>query len=162
MRGRWLFNNTPCIRMLLTLQYSRFIGAAFGFFLALLPLRAAEVIEADICVYGGTAAGVAAGVQASRMGKSAVVAEFGTHLGGMTSGGLGATDLGNKAAIGGIAREFYHRVARHYANDEAWRFESREDYFKHHAGRNTLSDLNSPDANDVDLSSRMWGRISSS
>src|SRR5215831_4847242 len=92
---------------------------------------AAEIIQSDICIYGGTVAGVAAAVQASRMGKTAVIAEFGNHLGGMSSGGLGATDIGNKAAIGGIAREFYHNVALHYAKDDAWRFEQREDYFKH-------------------------------
>src|SRR5690242_14150465 len=87
----------------------------------------AEVVDSDICIYGGTAGGVAAAVQATRMGKSAVVAEFSSHLGGMTSGGLGATDIGNKAAIGGISREFYHRVARHYhgekADDTMWTFE---------------------------------------
>src|SRR5437016_4673945 len=82
--------------------------------------RGNEVITSDICIYGGTASGVAAAVQAARMGKPAIIAEFGNHLGGMTSGGLGATDIGNKAAIGGIAREFYHRVARHYARDDAW------------------------------------------
>src|SRR2546426_6870969 len=91
---------------------------------------ATETIQADICIYGGTAAGVAAAVQATRMGKKAVIAEFGSHVGGMTSGGLGATDIGNKGAIGGIAREFYQRVAQHYSRDEAWRFEKREDYFK--------------------------------
>src|ERR1035437_8211088 len=78
-------------------------------------LKAAEVIEADLCIYGGTAGGVAAAVQAARMGKTAIIAEFGNHLGGLTSGGLGATDIGNKAAIGGISREFYHRIAQHYA-----------------------------------------------
>jgi hypothetical protein len=108
-------------------------------------LRAAEVIEADICIYGGTAGGVAAAVQAARMGKTVVVAEFGNHIGGMTSGGLGATDIGNKAAIGGIAREFYHRVAQHYASDEAWRFEKRDDYLKGKSSR-TLPDLSSADA----------------
>ncbi len=87
-------------------------------------LNAAEVIEADVCIYGGTAGGVAAAVQASRMGKTAVLAESGQHLGGLTSGGLGATDIGNKAAIGGIARGFYHRVALHYAHTDAWRFEN--------------------------------------
>jgi hypothetical protein len=108
-------------------------------------LSAAEIIEADICVYGGTAGGVAAAVQAARMGKRAVIAEFGQHLGGMTSGGLGATDIGNKAAIGGVAREFYHRVALHYARDEAWPLERREDYFAKRATRATLADLKSPD-----------------
>src|SRR5437899_6405496 len=80
------------------------------------------------------------------MGKTALIAEFGNHLGGMSSGGLGATDIGNKAAIGGIAREFYHRVAQHYAKEQAWHFETREDYFKHRSSRSTLADLSLPDA----------------
>ena len=113
---------------------------------SLIGFPAAQISESDVCIYGGTAGGVAAAVQATRMGKTAVVAEFGQHLGGMSSGGLGATDIGNKAAIGGIAREFYHRVAKHYARDDAWRFEEREAYFKARSGRSTLSDLNSPDA----------------
>jgi hypothetical protein len=113
----------------------------------LLPsLTAAEVIEADLCIYGGTASGVVAAVQAARMGKTAVIAEFGNHLGGLTSGGLGATDIGNKAAIGGIAREFYHRIALHYANSNAWRFEQPEAYFAQRSGRSTVSDLSSPEA----------------
>ena len=113
---------------------------------SLIGFPAAQISESDVCIYGGTAGGVAAAVQATRMGKTAVVVEFGQHLGGMSSGGLGATDIGNKAAIGGIAREFYHRVAKHYARDDAWRFEEREAYFKARSGRSTLSDLNSPDA----------------
>lgn len=84
---------------------------------------AAEVIESDLCVYGGTSSGVAAAVQATRMGKTAVIVEFGKHLGGLSSGGLGATDIGNKAAIGGISREFYRRLGKHYGQEEAWMFE---------------------------------------
>src|SRR5438046_2841495 len=92
---------------------------------------AGEIIEADICIYGGTAGGIAAAVAAARMGKTAALAEFGMHLGGMTSGGLGQTDIGNKAAIGGISREFYQRVGKHYGKDEAWTFEPHvaEDIF---------------------------------
>src|SRR5260370_41048293 len=76
------------------------------------------------------------------MGRSAVLAEVGNHLGGMTSGGLGATDIGNKAAIGGIAREFYQRVARHYAEDEAaWKFEGPDEYFRPGSTRPALADL---------------------
>jgi len=124
---------------------ARHIIAALCF--AILPsLNAAEVIEADLCIYGGTAGGVAAAVQAVRMGKTAVIAEFGNHLGGLTSGGLGATDIGNKAAIGGIAREFYHRIALHYANSNAWRFEQREEYFTQRGGRSTVSELSGPEA----------------
>ncbi len=80
------------------------------------------------------------------MGKTAVLAEFGNHLGGLTSGGLGATDIGNKAAIGGIAREFYHRIALHYAGTNAWRFEQRDEYLTKRGGRSTLRELDSPDA----------------
>jgi hypothetical protein len=117
--------------------------------LCLAPLacvKAEEILEADVCVYGGTASGVAAAVQTARMGKTAVIAEFGNYLGGLTSGGLGATDIGNKAAIGGIAREFYHLIALHYANSNAWRFEPREEYFATRGRPSTLNELNSVDA----------------
>jgi hypothetical protein len=123
----------------------RRIGLIFFICSQILGLQAADLIEADVCVYGGTAGGVAAAVQAARMGKTAVIAEFGNHIGGMTSGGLGATDIGNKAAIGGIAREFYHRVAQHYASDDAWQLESRDDFLKAKSTR-APPDLSSPDA----------------
>lgn len=86
-------------------------------------LARAEVIRCDICVFGGTAGGVAAAVAAARMGKTVTLTEFGMHLGGMTSGGLGQTDIGNKGAIGGISREFYRRVGKHYGKEESWTFE---------------------------------------
>ena len=84
----------------------------------------------DVVVYGGTAAGVAAAVQARRMGRSVVLLEPGQRLGGLTSGGLGNTDIGNKGAVGGIARSFYEAVAAHYARPEAWVHEKREEYEK--------------------------------
>src|SRR5687767_11493663 len=93
------------------------------FLITAVSVCAVEVIESDIVVYGGTSGGVAAAVQAARAGKKVVLLEFGNHLGGMTSGGLGQTDIGNKGAIGGISREFYQRVGRHYGKDEAWTFE---------------------------------------
>jgi hypothetical protein len=82
----------------------------------------------DLVIYGGTSGGVAAAVQAARMGKSVILIEPGKHVGGLTSGGLGATDIGNKAAIGGISREFYRRIGQYYAGPEAWRQEKREQY----------------------------------
>lgn len=87
-----------------------------------------KTADADVVIYGGTSAGVAAAVQTARMGKRAVLIEPGMHLGGLSAGGLGATDIGNKGAIGGIAREFYERIAGHYAADGAWRQETRADY----------------------------------
>ncbi len=79
----------------------------------------------DVVVYGGTSAGVAAAVQVARLGQSVVLIEPGRHVGGLSAGGLGATDIGNKAAIGGIAREFYRRLGKHYLQDEAWRHQRR-------------------------------------
>lgn len=77
----------------------------------------------DICVYGGTSAGVMAAVAAKRAGKSVVLIEPGRHLGGMSSGGLGATDIGNKSAITGLSRDFYRRIGQHYGRFEQWTFE---------------------------------------
>jgi hypothetical protein len=93
-------------------------------------LSAAEPAEntADVIVYGGTSAGVIAAVQAKKMGKTAIIVGPDRHLGGLSSGGLGFTDTGNKAVIGGLAREFYHRVWKHYQSPDAWKWQKREDY----------------------------------
>src|SRR5438105_320200 len=110
-------------------------------------LCAPRVIQADVCIYGATASGIAAAVQTTRMGKRAVLAEPGKHLGGLTSGGLSATDIGNKAAIGGISREFYGRIARHYAQPDAWNVETAQDYFTvRRSGQSNASDLTSTNA----------------
>src|SRR5438309_4106418 len=115
------------------------LGCLLFIYLGGFDLNSAEVIQSDLCVYGGTSGGVAAAVQATRMGKTAVIVESGRHVGGLSSGGLGATDIGNKAAIGGIAREFYARVAKHYTNDRAWTFETRDDYFQHRRSSQTAA-----------------------
>lgn len=107
----------------------------------------AAVIETDICVFGGTSAGIIAAVKARQLGRSVVLVEPGKHLGGLTTGGLGATDIGNKAAIGGLSREFYHRVAQHYAKDASWTLEKRGDYFgKRGSGQSAASNLDAADA----------------
>ncbi|MGA2497630.1 MAG: FAD-dependent oxidoreductase [Tepidisphaeraceae bacterium] len=79
------------------------------------PVPAADppqVIEVEVCAYGGSPAGVAAAIQARRMGKSAAIFAFNKHVGGLTSGGLTATDVGNVRGIGGLATEFYDRVGK--------------------------------------------------
>jgi hypothetical protein len=91
------------------------------------PLAAAEPTY-DVVVYGGTSAGVMAAVQAKRMDRSVVIVCPDKHLGGLSSGGLGWTDTGNKAVIGGLAREFYGRVWKHYQQPEAWRWQKPEEY----------------------------------
>ncbi len=90
--------------------------------------RAAEEKTYDLVVYGGTSGAIASAVQAKRMGKSVIVVSPDKHLGGLSSGGLGFTDTGNKATIGGLARDFYHRVWKHYDKPEAWVQQKREEY----------------------------------
>ena len=90
-------------------------------FSVLLPLTAvATVHEADVCVFGGTSGGVVAAVQAARMGRSVLLAEPGRHLGGMTSGGLSAVDIGDPRSVGGIAREYFTRLAATVGVTLAW------------------------------------------
>ena len=74
------------------------------------------VREADVIIYGGTSAAITAAVQVKKMGKSVIIVSPDTHLGGLSSGGLGFTDTGNKEVIGGLSREFYQRLYQHYQN----------------------------------------------
>jgi hypothetical protein len=84
--------------------------------------------EADIIIYGGTSAAITAAVQAKKMGKSVIVVSPDIHLGGLSAGGLGFTDTGDKSVIGGLSRDFYHRVYLHYQKGEAWKWQDKEAY----------------------------------
>ncbi len=106
------------------MKYFRFLAAG----LAALGLSAKAADEYDVVVYGGTSAGVIAAVQAKKMGKTAVIVGPDKHLGGLSSGGLGWTDTGNKSVIGGLSRDFYHRVWKEYQKDETWKFQKKEEY----------------------------------
>jgi len=101
---------------------------------SVLPAAAVPAAEppvtADVVIYGGTSAAIVAAIQAKAMGKSVVVVSPDRHLGGLTSGGLGWTDSGNKAVIGGLAREFYRRIKRHYDRPEAW-VHQKPEHYKH-------------------------------
>ena len=88
----------------------------------------ADETTTDVCVYGGTAAGVVTAVQVARMGKSVVLIEPGQHIGGMTSGGLGNTDKGKQESIGGVTREFYQSIRSWYQDPASWKFQDKDDY----------------------------------
>ncbi|MFN0108477.1 MAG: FAD-dependent oxidoreductase [Blastocatellia bacterium] len=103
-----------------------FLGVASA--ASLVAFSAEAAAEYDLVIYGGTAAAVTAAVQAKQMGKTVIIVSPDKHLGGLSSGGLGFTDTGNKAVIGGLAREFYHRVYQHYQKPEAWLWEKREQF----------------------------------
>ena len=82
----------------------------------------------DVVIYGGTSAAITTAVQVKKMGKSVVIVTPDKHLGGMTSGGLGFTDSGNVGSIGGLSREFYHRVYLEYQKPETWRWQNMNEY----------------------------------
>jgi hypothetical protein len=87
-----------------------------------------QIREYDIVIYGGTSAGVAAAIQSSRMGKSVVLIEPSSRIGGLTTGGLGQTDIGNKQVIGGISREFYQGIKTYYNEPANWKWQTRQEY----------------------------------
>jgi len=85
--------------------------------------KPAQKYTVDICIYGGTAAGVIAAYAAEKCGKTVILIEPGKMLGGMTTGGLGQTDIGNKQAITGLSYQFYKNVGEKYGVEEQWTFE---------------------------------------
>ncbi len=97
-----------------------------AFFLLLAQASFAQ--QADVIIYGGTSAAITAAVQVRQMGKSVIVVSPDTHLGGLSAGGLGFTDTGDKSVIGGLAREFYHRVYQHYQQAQAWQWQQSSEY----------------------------------
>ena len=82
----------------------------------------------DIVVYGATSTGISSAIQGSRMGKNVILIEPTNRIGGLTTGGLGQTDIGNKQAIGGLSREFYQQVKAYYQKPENWVWQRRESY----------------------------------
>lgn len=87
-----------------------------------------DALTADVIIYGGTSAAVTAAVQVIKSGKTVLVVSPDKHLGGLSSGGLGFTDTGNKSVIGGLAREFYHRLYQHYDKPESWKWQKKDEY----------------------------------
>ena len=84
------------------------------------PADAQKHFDADVCVYGGTSGGVIAAVQAARTGRKTILVEPGRHLGGMTSGGLSAVDIGEPRSIGGLTREYFTRLVGNYGKELNW------------------------------------------
>ena len=105
-------------------------GLTLSIIILLSGCRQADLRENqyDVVIYGGTSAGLAAAIQASRMNKSVIVLEPGNRVGGLTTGGLGQTDIGNKQAIGGISREFYQKIKEYYNDQDHWKWQEKSEY----------------------------------
>ncbi|MEQ8881447.1 MAG: FAD-dependent oxidoreductase, partial [Cyclobacteriaceae bacterium] len=120
----------PSIRSLRSIIIATLTKGALAYCVAIMLINCSDSNpnDADIVIYGGTSAGVAAAIQASRMDKSVILIEPTKRLGGLTTGGLGQTDIGNKQAIGGIAREFYQNIKKYYEDPASWDWQKREEY----------------------------------
>lgn len=92
-------------------------------FLSVILLCSCREKEYDVCVYGGTSSGVIAAYTAAKSGLKVVLVEPTEHIGGMTTGGLGYTDIGNKQVVKGLAKQFYRKIGKHYGALEQWIFE---------------------------------------
>ena len=93
---------------------SKFFGLFICLILSLRLQASTTSSSADIIVYGGTASGVMTAYSAAKQGLHVILLDPGTHLGGMVTGGLSATDLGDFNIIGGYVRDFYLQAALQY------------------------------------------------
>ncbi|QCX38968.1 FAD-dependent oxidoreductase [Aureibaculum algae] len=112
----------------ITYVFVLFLTLLLTFPNAIISQNKASDSTADIIIYGGTSAAIIAAVEAKKSGKSVIVVSPDIHLGGLTSGGLGWTDTGDKSVIGGLSRDFYHRVYLYYNTKEAWNWQPKEAY----------------------------------
>lgn len=99
-----------------------------------------DTVDADVIIYGGTSAAISTAVQLARMDKSVLIVCPDKHIGGLSASGLGFTDLGNKSVIGGISKEFYEEVYQHYQNDEAWKWQPKDEYGNVGQGTTAIDD----------------------
>jgi hypothetical protein len=99
--------------------------------------------QVDLCIYGATSAGVAAAYTASHAGKSVLLIDPGTRIGGLSSGGLGQTDIGNKYVVTGVALDFYRKIGKYYNGFEQWIFEPKvaETIFKNYLSNSTTEQM---------------------
>ena len=121
----------------------KLICCATAALMLLLSACSSPEAEYDVCVYGGTSAGVIAAYAVAKQGKKVLLVEPGQRLGGMSSGGLGQTDIGNKQVVKGLALDFYRRVGAHYGRLESWIFEPSvaENIFKDYIARGNVEVL---------------------
>ena len=91
-------------------------------------VRNSAPAECDLVIYGSSPAALTAAIEAQRLGRTAVIVCPETRIGGLTTGGLGQTDIGNKSAFGGLALQFYRDVADYYKDASHWKYEKRADY----------------------------------
>lgn len=118
--------------------------------------------QVDLCIYGATSAGIIAAYTASHAGKSVLLVDPGRRVGGLSSGGLGQTDIGNKYVVSGLALDFYRKMGKHYGNFEQWIFEPKvaESIFKSYLEQSRTQQLLGYRLTDVHTENRWIKTIS--
>ena len=101
--------------------------------------------NADIIIYGGTSSGIAAAIESSRLGNKVILIEPTNRVGGLTTGGLGQTDIGNKQVIGGIALEFYQNIKKYYDNPDNWVWQEKFEYKDRGQTKSSVKNLKTKD-----------------
>jgi hypothetical protein len=108
----------------------KIITTAFLIFTYLSSVFGNNTPQYDICVYGESASGVIAAIQGARMGKKVVLISKNKHVGGLATSGLTATDMNRNDLVGGITKEFYHRIYSYYLNPEVWKNQDRASFMQ--------------------------------
>ncbi|OUU19869.1 MAG: hypothetical protein CBC13_11805 [Planctomycetia bacterium TMED53] len=85
-------------------------------------------LQADLVVYDATPAGISSAIAGSRAGLKVILISPHKHLGGLTTSGLGATDVGAGSTVGGIGREFYRNLRQHYEKPNSWNRQEKSDF----------------------------------
>ena len=107
----------------------KFFFLILSMFVSVQLIAGLTKVNRDIIVYGNSSAAVTAAIQAARMGKAVLFISSDNCIGGLTASGLGATDINNYKAIGGLSREFYKRIHQYYDEPKTWFCQDRENYF---------------------------------
>ncbi|SHJ04175.1 FAD-dependent oxidoreductase [Pseudozobellia thermophila] len=128
------------MKRLIKVLKSTILTALALYYLGCTSNKEASDIDAEVVIYGGTSAAIATAVQLARMNKSLIIVCPEKHIGGLSASGLGFTDLGNKQVIGGISKEFYQEIYKHYQNDDAWRWQPRDEYDNVGQGTTAIDD----------------------
>jgi hypothetical protein len=81
---------------------------------ALLAAASATAQKYDAVVYGATPAGIHAACAAAHEGLKVALIHPLAHIGGVVASGLGKTDIGNAAVIGGSAHAFFVAIGEAY------------------------------------------------
>src|SRR6266446_3521598 len=73
-----------------------------------------QTLKAEVIIYGGTPSGIMAAIAAARQGHTVALIDINNHVGGVVSGGLVSTDIGDRKTVGGLADDFFNRIVKFY------------------------------------------------